>query len=194
MICSVLIPSRARPKKLARCLDSIRNTTRTENVEIIVRIDSDDQASLDAANYLRLVYGVFIIIGERGDGWNDNNKMFDEMIRIQNGDWCAFFNDDMTVEGEGWDKELAMVPTRGYLVHPEILGIGGARYPNCGGGNFPIAPKYCWREYGWPQLSHPVDAGLNDLLVTRNHWKNWFLKDTKFLHDRDEMEIIQHRK
>ena len=100
MSISLLLPSRKRPQILRRMVNSVRETaTNTDNIEIVVRFDEDDEASADEARK----DGLVVIVGPRirlmTQYWNE---CFDHCT----GSICQQANDDYVITSKGWDVAL----------------------------------------------------------------------------------------
>lgn len=162
--------------------------------EIFVRFDVDDTSSIIRANELSDI-GVIVLVGERMRGWRDIEKMYDEMSDKATGAWAWFLNDDALIQGSGWDVQLAKLPTTGLIVHPETYGLNVSRYQNVHGGNFPIVPNKCWKQFGEENVPFPADTALDNLLRIKNGWQSHFLTGITVLHERDDDEkLAAHRK
>lgn len=193
MLCSCLLPTRARPAKLWRCLQSIFDHASERDFEILLRVDEDDQKTLDITNDLRLDFDAKVYVGPRVC-WKSLNIAFTELASEAQGQWVWILNDDMMVTQGMWDDELRAVPTTGYIVQPAVSGLGGSLYYNAPSQAFPIVPRNCWKSAGSPVVPDPADTGL-DSLLRRRGWQTWFLRGVAFWHDRDDEETINaHRR
>jgi hypothetical protein len=199
MLCSVLIPSRARAERLRKTIRSIRSTSDSARVEILVRFDDDDAGSLALIPELE-GGGIRVIVGPRGQGYQDLHLFYDELARAANGAWIFIMNDDATVEQRGtpWDEQLARLPLEGFVVHPEVHQLGGSVYLNDAAGPFPIVPNYSWERLGCRFINDPTGncAGAwFDQLVWSLGWRWHFLAGVTFNHQRDDGPAIEaHRR
>ena len=95
ILISVLIPTRARPEKFRRCIESILSTaSRPERIELIVRMDDDDDQSKtwsDGVDGRKCE--AHLIIGPRL-GHSRHGEMYWQMATRARGRWLWFFNDD----------------------------------------------------------------------------------------------------
>lgn len=115
---SVLLPTRGRPEKLkaavASCFDTADDPA---NVEVRIRVDDDDEATVGTAFALEREYGLHRVRvgskGPRGNGYLDIHLWLGELAKAACGDWLLLFNDDATFSQKGWDTVLlnAVIPT-----------------------------------------------------------------------------------
>lgn len=196
MICSCLIPSRARINRLFAAIHTIRESAADQNsFEILLRLDEDDADSLKYRATLEQFSNVRIFIGPRHQGYQSLETIFyTELAAIAKGAWCWFLLDDVIFGGRDWDRKLAQVPTKGFIVQPEIFRLGGSTYRNSEGGNFPCAPTKSWERFGWNRVERPVDLELDILLRIKNGWKTHFLSGITCWHLEDDQEKLEkHR-
>ena len=183
-LCSVLIPSRGRPERLIKAIDSVFATADDpEQIEVSLRFDDDDQVSLDRMAEFRS-YNIWVYIGPRKNGYYSLDEFYTHMAEQTDADWVWLMNDDAVIEGDGWDTQLAEIPTDGVIVQPELYQLGFSKYWTHEGGAFPIFPNRCWRKFGLQQMPHPVDTEM-DKLLRSNGWTTQFLKGVGVIHDRD---------
>lgn len=110
---SVLLPSRGRPQELLHAVSSL--IARCDNpacVEILIRLDDDDDSGAqDTVGWLQGMFGETTAIermtGPRRGGYDSLHEFVDEMCAIARGDFLFLFNDDLTMDTEGWDTEIA---------------------------------------------------------------------------------------
>jgi hypothetical protein len=196
MICSVLIPSRGRINRLFAAIHTINESaSSTDNFEILVRLDDDDESSLKFRPTLAQFKNVKVFTGDRHQGWASVESFYTELASHAAGTWCWFLLDDMVLGGRNWDLKLGRVPTKGFIVQPEISRLGGSTYPRWEGSNFPCVPTRCWENYGWNKIERPVDTGIDQLLRIKNGWRTHFLEGITAWHLEDEPDKLeQHRK
>lgn len=95
---SVLIPSRGRHDLLKKAIDNLELMS-TRDVEILVRLDDDDEPFVtDKAN-------VKIVIGPRY-GYEGLHQYYNELAKQATGDWLMIWNDDSTIRTWGWDGRI----------------------------------------------------------------------------------------
>lgn len=196
MICSCLIPSRARINRLFAAIHTIRESASDPSTfEILIRLDDDDRDSLKYLPTLEQFSNVRVFVGPRCAGWQSVESVFyTELAEAAKGDWCWFLLDDMILGGRDWDLKLREVPTDGFIVQPEIWRLGGSTYPKSEGGNFPCAPRNSWLRFGWPRVMRPVDIELDRLLRVTNGWRTHFLQGITAWHLEDDPDkLAAHR-
>jgi glycosyltransferase involved in cell wall biosynthesis len=194
MLVSILLATRNRVPRLLKTIQSIYNTAKSRDFEILLRIDDDDHETLQNLHLLKPYPEVSYIIGSRYEGYISHPIFMDELVAIAKGEWFFFFDDDTTILGEDWDKQLVLVPTSGKIVHPEFYWLGPSKYPS--GSCNPVAlcvPNKCWEQYGMDKLQLPIDKQIQELLIA-NGWTNHWLKDIIAFHERDDDETLaEHR-
>lgn len=192
MICSVLIPSRARPERLIRTIESIQKAARTEDYEVLLRLDDDDKDTVSRELDRRA--RVRVVTGPRMRGYPDLNVFYTQLSDVARGLWVWIMNDDATVSGQGWDVLLRKVPTTGVIAQPEFHKLNRSMYPRNEGGAFPLVPNGCWKSFGWTAIQDPADSRLDELLRGQHGWTTHFLAGITVHHQRDADEALwQHR-
>lgn len=100
MICSVLIPSRARFDHLLNTISRFNaSVSRVENIEIVVRFDDDDDHSLSRQDELALIPNVKVMVGPQKNGYRSLNEFYDQMADATSGKWVWIMNDDAYILG-----------------------------------------------------------------------------------------------
>lgn len=192
MLCSILIPTRARTNKLRNAIKSIFDHASGRDFEVLLRVDDDDKETKQVLGYLTGQYKLRVITGPH-IGWSQIDPMLTELSDQSTGTWVWLFNDDGVVVSGKWDAELAKVPTTGFIVQPELFQLGNSVYRMAEAQAFPIVPRNCWREFGLATIPHCADTALHSLL-TSHGWKTHFMK-VSLWHDRDSpAEITRYRK
>lgn len=193
MICSCLIPSRGRPQKLLNTITSIRETSRREFVEILVRFDDDDQMSFPIIPRLK-ADGVTVIVGRRMKGYESHGTFYTELASHAKGRWVACFNDDTLILGSGWAGQLAELPLTGLIVQPEFSRLNESMYEKAEGQCVPFVPNRCWQDFGYNEIGIPTDTWLDRMLRQDHNWKTHFLTGITIWHQWDEAEAAGRRK
>lgn len=202
LTCSVLIPSRARPDRLERAIRSVLDTAADRaGVEVIVRIDDDDVASIRAIETIREL-GARVLVGSRHAGYASLGAFYTEMADASSAPWIWIMNDDAYVVDDQptrdarmrWDQQLARAPIAGHIVQTEIYQLGGSGYSHVHGAAFPFVPNGCWRPLGFQSIGDPPDTWL-EMLLRRDHgWGTTFLEGVRSVHMRDpEDALAKHR-
>lgn len=104
---SILIPSR-RPHLLKRAIESLIDKTKNIHaLEIIIRLDNDDQASINAiADLPHDKVEIMVLIGGRYGGYKGTGFFFNEMAAVARGEFLCLFGDDVLMQTEAWDKKI----------------------------------------------------------------------------------------
>jgi glycosyltransferase involved in cell wall biosynthesis len=98
---SLLLPTRARPALMSRLLDSIiRTTERPDRLEIVVFLDTDDQASR-AIMWPSL--RIETVIGQPGQTMG---RMTRACYAVSHGRYVMLLNDDVVFRTERWDTRV----------------------------------------------------------------------------------------
>lgn len=117
---SVVLPTRGRPHKLKRAVDSLwQNACDLSSIEFFFRADDDDSPTLD---YLfgegNLPPNSTVLVGPRDGGYLDLHKHINAMAEVSRGDWIMNFNDDAVMLTKWWDRvfgdRLVMEGARDY--------------------------------------------------------------------------------
>ncbi len=106
---SVLLPTRGSPELLTRCIDSlISKATDPRCLEILLKLDYDDQPNIACAQRLASNYSIRIgaVVTVRGSGYYDIHHYLNNLAVAAKGDWLFIFNDDATIVTQGWDDLL----------------------------------------------------------------------------------------
>ena len=98
-----LIPSRNRYDKLLDCIRNIERQTNDyrDEVQVIIRLDQDDQESKKIINE-EFKISMKYIIGERGRGYCDLYKYYNECAYISRGRYLLMWNDDSNFKNDDW--------------------------------------------------------------------------------------------
>lgn len=96
---SILVPTRGRPEKIKRLLESLGQH---KNVEVIVGVDDDDMAMLTAEPWATAPFHK-VITGPRHQTLG---ALFNTLAAEAKGSWLMAMGDDYVMETEGWPKIL----------------------------------------------------------------------------------------
>ena len=107
MIFSILTPTRNRPEKCERFIQSIKKTTREHGrVELLFYIDNDDP-SMGEYRKIEEVYTTnFLRIKMLEGPAKSVSKSWNDIAAISNGDYLIMGNDDLVYASDGWDNKL----------------------------------------------------------------------------------------
>lgn len=193
MICSVLIPTRARVDRLHKTLVTIRASARVDQFEVILRVDYDDYETISRLKEFACYGNVRTVVGNRGIGYLDLQLLYDDCAQMARGDWVWFLNDDCGISGVGWADVLARKPMNKVICQSEFYQLGPSLYRDVVVGPFPMVPRGCWNQLGAPTVPFCTDAWL-DSLVKEHGWKTNFIRGLTCKHARDNDEqLAVHR-
>ena len=103
---SILFPSRGRFASLANCLGSLigqLSNEEREQVEVIIRLDSDDSDTLIQLSQLPYdKISIRFLVGDRGNGYADIYKWVNEMARLSTGTYILGWGDDIEFKTPDW--------------------------------------------------------------------------------------------
>jgi glycosyltransferase involved in cell wall biosynthesis len=123
---TVLAPTRGRPERLHKMLDSFYATT-YGSADVLFRVDDDDVETRD------IVVGLKHIVGPRLEGYRSLPTFFNELALAADGDVLMIGNDDMVFQTPGWDAMILDAANR----YPDgIFNIGVATHNH---DNFPFS-------------------------------------------------------
>lgn len=124
-IVSVIVPSRGRPKQLLTSLESlIRNADRTDLIEIVVGLDSDD---IDSKNLPQTLQSQFREVDFRFEifprfGYDRLEEYWNFLGLRSRGDWVLLWNDDALMESRSWDTLFRKSLSSSVIViFPDVL-------------------------------------------------------------------------
>jgi len=117
---SVLLPSRKRFELLKKTIDSfIKNTSDLSKIEILVRLDYDDAETISKIPELQHdKVDIVVIVGERFGGYKGLHILVNELCAISRGEFNLLFNDDATLESQGWDKIVERYSGKTVVLNP----------------------------------------------------------------------------
>lgn len=195
MLCSAIIPTRRRVERLRKTIGSLKQTaSRPQDIEVVVRVDSDDSQTIAQIPALDNGLGVKAVIGPRLSGYRSMGQFVTEAVDVAAGKWVFLIDDDAWLEGQGWDDQLRSVPMSGYIAQAEFYHLGESRYGSgsCGPVGM-FVPNKCWEPLGYQAMASPVDQFWHDLLVKMNGWQTVLLRGITYRHNRDgEDELKNH--
>ena len=207
VLCSFLIPSRARPERLFKTITSIFNAGdsigKNGFIDVWVRLDDDDQISLAHLSTLQNWAHVNVIVGKRMKGYASLDVMYNELALAASGKWVWIMNDDACFEMDPCSpaliSQIFSVPLNGYLIHPQIQQFNSSKYIEFQGQDpFPAVPRLSWLSLltdGHDRLQDPIDHDIDQLYRVKNGWKIFFIKGLNIVHLRDsDADLEAHRK
>jgi hypothetical protein len=106
---SILVVTRNRVKNLRMFLDSIQETcSDIDHIEVLLRVDDDDTETIEfIENYCKYSNTLIkSVIGKRGKGYAEMDKMVKEICRISKGKIIYLLNDDAQFVSKDWDNKI----------------------------------------------------------------------------------------
>lgn len=138
---SVIVPTRQRVTQLDRMLRSLwRCAVHPNEIEVISRIDEDDQASIDYfadPSLAPLREQVWVIRGSRLNGYATLATLTNEAARVARADLVLVVNDDVEFQTLGWDTKLLAAAGQ----YPDGIFVLGVTTMNAGKFVFPCVSR-----------------------------------------------------
>lgn len=178
------IPSRNRPRGLHETIESLYETAKPDDFDIVVRLDSDDERGVAAIPSFAKYANLRWIIGPRcQNSYHGLGDCVTEASKLANTPWVSFIDDDMLILGKGWIEQLAKLPTEGHIAHCEFYWLGATPYGSgsCGPVG-PFVPTRCWEKLGHNRIVHPHDDFLHQMAM-RAGWQYSLLKQITLKHE-----------
>lgn len=191
---SVMLPTWRRPDRVCDTISSIVNTcSDVSRLEIVLRVQQDDPISIRRIpDYLALAPdGTFkVIVGQKHGGYAGLHAYYEEIAALCVGSHVWTMNDDVTIEGHGWDRCI----TEGrYIFIPEKHGLGCSTYLSDGACPFMIYPNGAWKEFMVDHFVGPFDRWMWEGLRRVGH-VDVFMAGVKAQHSRNvDSELNQYR-
>lgn len=108
---SVIFATRGRPNHLMQALDSLLSlAVDTSQIEIILKLDDDDTATLQAVAGLcgrHPHLKIDPVVTPRGRGFPEMGGWINLLADRAKGDWILIFNDDARMRVQDWDRKLS---------------------------------------------------------------------------------------
>jgi glycosyltransferase involved in cell wall biosynthesis len=116
-----VLPSRGRPKRLKKLLESIIVTANDiKKIEVVILLDSDDESNYTQRKFGKLNCNFFIVDPRRTMG-----KLNRECLYKATGQIVFFVNDDAIFKTACWDmlliEHISKIPDAIYLAYPNDL-------------------------------------------------------------------------
>jgi hypothetical protein len=160
---SLLVPTRGRPLRLRKMLESFQLTA-DDKAEVIFRVDDDDFVSQQALR------GYKVIIGPRLSGYRSLPIFFNQLASAATGDVLMCGNDDMVFKTVGW---------------PQLVLDAANKYPD---GVFNLGVKtHNETHYPFSIVSKLVVGKLGFIFDPRIFWGDIYLRDVMAAFGRCEM-------
>lgn len=180
---SVLIPSRDRVKLLKRTVESIWNMSSSMDVvEIVFRVDEDDQKTIDYLNELNHLPNVRVLVGLRKSGYRSSSSFFNEMAAVSKGNLLMCCNDDAIFKTKDWDKIIEDVSV---YYHDGIFNIGVDTVIDIEDFAFSIVSKRWVEIVGYLHDPHLSGVGADWFLkrISDNLGRSIYLPEVVIEHD-----------
>jgi hypothetical protein len=102
------MPSRDRHTETERAIRSVfDNCDDSNNIEIIVRLDDDDQKSQVLIDNLQKIYKELkVIVKERGIGYGNLHHYYNDAMSLARGDYFHIWGNDNEMKTPKWDKKI----------------------------------------------------------------------------------------
>ena len=175
---SILIPTRNRFNSLLEAISSIVDKTKDLNrIEIILRIDKDDDATISRLKELPTdKIDINIMIGEKY-GYIELHRYVNEMCAETKGEFILWFNDDCIIESQDWDEIVAEYTRKIICFHPNNKGTGA-------GNIFPLINRKIYELLGHFSMSQQVDTWQH--IVCKRAGIEVKRDDLVFIHNREQ--------
>lgn len=158
---SVLVPTRSRLEHLRAMLASFFATTLGAGAELLLRVDDDDQPTIDML--MNGPWPVAILVGPRLDGYRSLPAFYNELAAAATGDVLLIGNDDMVFATPGWPALVLEAANR----YPDGLFNFGVRAHNEGHYPFSIVSRKAADRLGflWDPRIFWGDIYLRDVMA-----------------------------
>jgi hypothetical protein len=149
----VMIPTRKRVQLLKECLDSLNIKTKNKSlVEILLKIDTDDQETIDFISLYQSEISIKNVISDRRNGYGSLNEYYDSLAKISDAEFLMVFNDDIEMITENWEEQFIPFSGTNY-----IIAVKNERIKN--GIKSSIFDRY----NGNPSIPHDIYKALGTL-------------------------------
>jgi len=157
---SILIPTRKRVKLLKECLDSLNTKTQDKSlVEILLKIDTDDQETINFVTQYKLTSDIEIkeLITDRKNGYGSLDEHMNNLSSLSEAEFFLGLNDDVEMLTEGWEQFYIPYKGKNFLIAIHIISIkDGVTYKWWEGYNaFPTIP-HDFRKHMGALQGHPM--------------------------------------
>lgn len=126
MLISALIATRKRREWLARLLDSLaRTATDPDRIQFILKFADDDKETAQAFEGHN---NTKIVFSPHGNGYPELSRFVGEAADAADAPWSWCLDDDMWLEGNGWDEQLAQLSPVNCVAQPEFYHLGASQY------------------------------------------------------------------
>jgi hypothetical protein len=123
----ITIPTRKRISLLKECLDSINTKTIEKSlVEILIKVDTDDQETIDFLSSYKSEVDLKFFITDRKNGYGSLHEHYNFLTASSEAEFIFGFNDDVEMVTEGWEQQLLPHQGKSFIlgVHLEKIKNG----------------------------------------------------------------------
>jgi len=123
---SVLIPTRKRVSLLKECLDSLNDKTQDKSlVEILLKIDTDDQETIDFVKQYKVTSSIEIkdIITDRKNGYGSLDEHMNNLVSYSESEFLLGLNDDVEILTDGWEQFYKPYKGKNFFLAINIIAI-----------------------------------------------------------------------
>ena len=123
---SILLPTRKRVKLLKECLDSLNNKTQDKSlVEILIKIDTDDQETIDFINQYKTISSIDIkdIITDRKNGYGSLDEHMNNLVLYSEAEFLFGLNDDVEMLTDGWEQTYIPYTGKNFFLATNVVSI-----------------------------------------------------------------------
>lgn len=118
---TISIPTRGRLDLVSEVIDAaITNATFKGDIEVVLRVDIDDQTMLNIHDQLPWKNHVRIISGPRKKGYQSIHDFHYEVIKSSNSEWFFLLGDDCKITSVGWDEQILAYNTPKVIKHASM--------------------------------------------------------------------------
>ena len=147
-----MMPTRKRVQLLNECLDSLNAKTKNKSlVEILIKIDDDDQETIDFVNSYQSEIEIRTVISDRGNGYGSLNEYYNSLAQISEGEFLMVFNDDGEMTTDSWEEQFVPFSGTNYVIAIKFDKIkDGVKFSNIF-HNYnagPTIPHAFYKEFG----------------------------------------------
>ena len=181
---TVLLPTRDRPEVLETSLQSlIDRASNPKEIEIMLGIDEDDQATIDYVKEKIAPYLQEAGVEARANifkplGYENLHNYINTLAGNGQGEWLFFWNDDGIMVTEGWDEVIdsytgqfkLLAPKDNHNGHPYAI--------------FPVVPRDWYILIGHLSQNAQNDAWLSHIAYMLDIFERI---DVEFVHDRADI-------
>lgn len=157
MLVSILIPTRARPELLQRCISSIHRNALSRHYEVLLYVDADDFATIQsrqvevAPGKTKFAKDAITIVGPRPpNGYGGLYKVINQLCEVAQGRLLWLLNDDAEIHTRNWDIALSGAYGAARACYPdEIFSLMvDAGYKSYQENIFPIITRQVYEAIG----------------------------------------------